>query len=254
MMMSTHVQPCCPVPKQPNHPQAKYVLRIKTRKTLSDPLSGVNVCISDASGNFVMRRLQGEPRFFMRGSMDVFQFTAPMIEGPVSLLVSQESGKWGLDEVELLTNGVHIGRYIWTGSPALQLYKSPYAGMTKDEIRSMLNEEYMCMKDQIRSSVGQLAALGTASTWVALGPKQAAAFGLGSALAAMYAYLLEQEVDTIGTSRRAVGMVARMIVLSGSAAAAVKYWDAEIQADNGLFLLGLLGFMVFKASLVRLLK
>lgn len=241
-------------------PMSKYTLKIKTLKTLREPYSRINMCIVDNKGGFMLKSVHGSPDMFVAGKTDTVSFSAPTMDTMSCMIASQESGTWGLDEIEVLQNGVQMARFVWkrdvgNGEAAcMHPYKNPFAGMTSEQVREMLNNEYCAMKDSIHASMFQIAVAGTTSTWVALGKERAFAFFIGSTMAIVYAYLLENEIDAIGTQRALVNTTSRMIFLFSASAALAKAYQDNISHDNSLFLLGLLGFMVYKASIVRLIK
>jgi len=240
---------------------SRYAIHLKTSRSLTDPYNGLNVCLVDKDGKFVMKRFDTMPHMMMRGNVDVFTFEGPRIEGGVSsMIVSQEQGVWGLEEAMLFENDVLVGKFFWRdtvgngNAASMTLYKSPYDGMSKEELRKVFNEEYSKLKDQIKESMAHIGVIGTMTTGFALGAEKAAAFGIGSGLAFLYAFLLEAEMDKLGTGKSGVNVASRLLTIFGMSVGVVKAFETEIRQDNALFVLGLVGFLTFKASVIKLMK
>lgn len=227
--------------------KAWYVVRIKT---FSSAQGGINLCLINANDECVFKRLAPP---FDRGMREE-DFEAPDLGGEVvKCIAAPETGSWGLTEITInkktfMYEAMIGGR---DGDTELAAYMTRPQLVLTPEIKRQWDEEYASLKRQLTNGTLQLVAIGTAVTAVALGPEKAAAYAAGGGLAIAYAFLLEWEIDNIGKSRASYTGL-RFAGMFAAAATLVSHFQDKIQQDNGLFVLALIGFMSYKASIARL--
>lgn len=87
-----------------------------------------------------------------------------------------------------------------------------------------------------------------------MGPDDAFAFAVGSALASMYSTMLQHETDSIGKRQQKIDSVTRLVSLFTVSAIIVHSYAEEIRHHNIYYVLGVLGFMTYKMSLMHSMK
>lgn len=113
-------------------------------------------------------------------------------------------------------------------------------------------QEYAIMKRNISVNTLATSAFGTVTTGMALGVDKSLAFFMGSMLAMMYMEMLYFEIDHIGKpSSIFVNSLTRLATISALACAIIQQQSHSMQHHDSYFMLGVLGFLSFKLSILR---
>lgn len=250
-------------------PSVKYLVRVSSFKSLSDPYARVNVCMMDQDGNAFLQSV--EPMFsrFNRGKSD-FVLHAPSLDHISAIMMAPESGTWGMETIEVyrekkagtgkipMSEWTCLGKFTY-GEVIGDNWKNMAAYVTQyditpeitPEMRARYDQEYESLKIGILASTLQLTGVGSVATAIALGEDKLYAFLLGGGLAMMYAYMLQLEMDRIGKQNLFINSTTRLATLFASATGLTLAFQDAIREDNTYFIVALMGFMMFKLSVLR---
>ncbi len=113
-------------------------------------------------------------------------------------------------------------------------------------------QEYAILKRNISANTLATSAFGTITTGVVLGVDKSLAFFMGSMLAIMYMEMLYYEIDHIGKpSSIFINSMTRLATISALACAIIQQQSHSMPHQDLYFMLGVLGFLSFKLSVLR---
>jgi hypothetical protein len=238
-------------------PEVKYFLKINSFKTLSNPLSGVNICMLDSNNNAVLKRIEPIHNRFENGQTDIILY-APVLEDINAIICAPEEGSWGLESIQVSdAEGQQLAKFIYGEVVGGSWRNNLAAYITKfdisPEMKLQYDQDYKNMKEFIIKSTMQLTGVGTCVTFVALGEGKAAAFLIGGVLALMYAQMLQAEIDNFGKMpvifNNSATRLTTLFIVSSSL---IVLFKDLIATDNSYYLSAVLGFIMYKLSLLRI--
>jgi hypothetical protein len=240
-------------------PETRYLLKLSTFRSATDPMSSVNLLMVDSAQRAVLKRITPEFLRFQRGQTEIILY-APKLDNVEMVMMAPESGTWGLESIEIIADdGESLGRFAngeiiggnWKHMAACMTSNAGLPRKPSEEIRKLYNAEYGLLKGAILARTVRLVGYGGAITYLAMGPEKTLAFAMGGGLALAYANMLQAEVDTFSTKAGFINSATRLTTLFLLAAAPTLAYAEQIQNDADLFVMGLIGFMMFKLSLYR---
>ncbi|KAK3281952.1 hypothetical protein CYMTET_10290 [Cymbomonas tetramitiformis] len=188
-----------------------------------------------------------------------------------AIWVAPELGTWRLTEVEVTqADGTKV-RFPCSemlgddDNAAAELRPETSVPLSPEERAQLFNEgiqDYAEMKQQILVTNIGLVFAGSAAAWGYGGIDCAEALLTGGALGLAYSYLLQRQVDTVGTNNdgvlgsTAASFPARLLVVFLGASAAIQAFStaepsgAASTSPTALVFLGALGFFMYKISIV----
>lgn len=242
-------------------PHKKYAVKIKLYKNPSSIYTGVNVCmLGSNNGRSIMEHIKPTTTLFDKDIEHVYVFDAPDIGEIDGLMIAPETGTLAIERVDVMVNDELKRRFMGheeiggRGNDGAALL-TPSLILTP-EMKAKYDLEYLDLKNKINFGTLRLSLVGTVITACALGPSKAVVFSIGSILAMVYVQLLQYEMDRFGKRNQGVVMntTARLALLFSVATALVVNHHDAIMQDNSEFIIGLLGFVMYKLSMIRLIK
>lgn len=237
-------------------PLVTYSVTLHTFKQPQSMTSGVNICI--LGGNrALLHRIAPYP-IIDKGRPHTNTFEACDVGEVEGILIAPENGSLALEEVGVSIHekeqmvrflyGEEIGgRHNSDGAA----YLKPLLKITPEK-KAEYDFQYLDLKNKLNFGTLQLAILGTFVTGGALGLSKALAFSFGTLLSMSYFQMLQFEVDNIGNTSQFVTTTTRLATLFGVAGFIVAQYHDQIVADNSYFIIGFLGFLTYKISIMRL--
>lgn len=236
------------------------MLQLQLYKDPSSIYSGVNVCLLGTKNNHsLLERLQPVP-ILQKGVTHTHVFDAPDIGEIQALMIAPENGSLAVEKIDVYVNDVLSRRFMLheeiggRGKDGAALIK-PSLVLTP-ELKHQYDLDYIELKNKINFGTLHLSIIGSIVTGCALGLQKALVFSIGGFLAMVYVQLLQYEVDRLGTKNSAIVMNAtiRLAILFSVATGLVARHHDEIVQDNSEFIIGLLGFVMYKISLMQFIN
>lgn len=245
-MLSSHV-----IPKYSPGKKTTYVVRVKTFKPTT---SNINLCIISNTNECVLQKLDAP---FDKGMRDMV-FDALDIGDIDTVIAAPEAGSWGLEELEIWVDNGRLHKkcmyYDMVGERGSELaaVMKPCVMLTPEH-KQQYDEDYVELKQTLMNGTLQTVIVGAALTGVSIGAEKALAYTVGGGLSLLYLAMLQYEMDVIGKQNVSFAVV-RLASVFGIAAALVTHFRDQVHNDESYFILALIGFMSFKASVMRLIK
>lgn len=233
----------------------QYHVIIKSRDHASDDYVHVNLCLfgknPDGTSTAILQRISPYPIPFTKYLPRSHSFEGPDIGDVYNILIAPDSGRIDVSQISLSMDDGPVA-----------LFEQNYVhnclfepcNVADPERKARYDKEYTDMKEEINVNTVMIATIGTATTGVALGPDKAFAYLLGASIALTYSYMLQNEMDNIGTKKKFMSTGARLGTLTILSMLIVQYFSEQIQTENLYYIVGVLGFMSYKMSIARMIK
>lgn len=237
-------------------PVVTYSVTLQTYKLPQNWYSGINICILGKNNTAFLHRIQPYP-IIQKGRPHTTTFDAHDVGDIDAIIVAPETGSLALDEVQVAVPSREIHSRFLCGEEIGGHHSHEGAAFLKPmfkltpEKKAEYDLDYLNMKNALNFGTLQLAVLGSVLTGCALGLPKALAFSLGALLSMSYFQMLQYEVDRIGEKHSFLPSVARLAVLFATAGAIVAHYHNDIIQDNSYFIIGFLGFITYKISIMR---
>jgi hypothetical protein len=236
-----------------------YDLIIRTQSTNANAFARANVClVNDKQETCFLQSVSPFPVPFTKHMPTRVTFLGPSIGDITHLMIAPEDRAiWRVDSAILRIGedpSVAPVTFVPSADDPLHVFV-PAPPRPTEEQRAQWNMEYCKLKNDLMDGAFLTAATGTIVTDVALGMDKALAYAMGGSLGLMYSAMLHYEMDHIGANNHnhnnKVNGVTRFATLALTAGAIVRFWSAQIQEDNLYYVLGVLGFLSYKMSIMR---
>lgn len=234
----------------------KYTIKLVSNKP---PMlyTGINLCIWSKNNDVFLQRLS----YTSINNEAVIDFYGPNIEeGIQGILISPETDKWNLKKIELTSTNeknmesemfhFNCDTNIGSSFDTLASYMEPVIKSDVD-MTEIYKDEYNKLKDSILINTVEFTLIGALITAFLSDIEKAYAFALGGGIGICYIKLLEIGVDTLGQKINMVNnSTVRLCIIFSLSAAIVSKYKENIVDDHLIFIVGLLGFTMYKLGLI----
>lgn len=230
---------------------SKYRMKFTSTKALY-PYQSFNICLITPSGDALLRRITNTTNDLET----IFEFQGPPIKSINSIMLAAEDSTWELKDVY-----IHLvdsdQEYTFTtpkskigGEEASYMLPRP---LLKD-MKPIYDAEYTNLKDTILVTTIELLIIGTVLMTFVFNAGYGSSFAMGGSLGLLYVKLLQDNIDIIGTKGSSGHSIVRLGVLTVLIASLLDKYHQNIQADHTLFIGGMLGFFVYRVSIIYAFK
>ena len=232
-------------------PVYPFKISIKAIEPPSDLYTSLNLLIIAKDNNVSLHQIHGPIGHYTEHAVSI-PFEQENID---KILITPQSGKWGLEEVQLK----QFGTSLLANKPLIfrDYYKnkSPYLDPLFPFLELPLNfkeksdEEYKILKDKILITAVQTTSIGSVAAFYITGQEKAFAFAIGGLLGLTYALLLQESVDRLRVDQNDVKVVTlratlRQLLIFSVAANIIVQYKHVMDGDNSLFIFAIIGFFL----------